>query len=84
MGWIDVQVKKASKILENLPNEPRFYFVHSFFIKSYEQKDILLESNYGFDYVSALERENMVGVQFHPEKSHKFGFQLLKNFIEKY
>jgi glutamine amidotransferase len=84
MGWIDVQVKKASKILENLPNESRFYFVHSFFIKSYEQKDILLESNYGFNYVSALERENMIGVQFHPEKSHKFGFQLLKNFVEQY
>jgi len=84
MGWIDVKAKKASKLLEGLPSEPRFYFVHTFFIQSNNLNDVLLESHYGFDYVSALEHNNIVGVQFHPEKSHKFGFKLLKNFVEKF
>lgn len=82
MGWIDVEIKKQSQLTELLPENPRFYFVHSYYIKANNNKDILLQSNYGFDYTSGLQRKNIYGVQFHPEKSHKYGFQLLKNFAD--
>jgi glutamine amidotransferase len=80
MGWIDVTSQKESLLTVNLPLLPRFYFVHSFFISSKNVNDILLTSKYGFSYTAALQRNNIFGVQFHPEKSHKYGFQLLKNF----
>lgn len=82
MGWIDVKVQKQNKLIENLPDNPRFYFVHSYFILTQKKEDILLTSQYGINYTSALQRENLFAVQFHPEKSHKYGFQLLKNFAE--
>lgn len=68
--------------MENQEN--RFYFVHSYAVKCYDEKDILTTTFYGYEFVSSFEKENIIGVQFHPEKSHKFGMQLLKNFIEKY
>ncbi len=80
MGWIDVEVQKANKLVENLPLNPRFYFVHSYFISTQIKADILLTSQYGITYTSALQKDNIFGVQFHPEKSHKYGFQMLKNF----
>lgn len=84
MGWEYVKAKKASRLLENMYDEPRFYFVHSYFVSVNNPVDALLETNYGFDYVSGFEKGNIVGVQFHPEKSHKFGMVLLKNFAANY
>ena len=84
MGWEYVSLQKESKLFENMFEEPRFYFVHSYYVKANFEKDVLLKTNYATDFVSGFEKENIVGVQFHPEKSHKFGKQLLKNFIEKY
>ncbi len=80
MGWIDVTIRKESLLTTNLPSAPRYYFVHSFFISAKNDADILLTAKYGFSYTAALQRENIFGVQFHPEKSHKYGFELLKNF----
>jgi len=80
MGWIDVTVQKESLLTTNLPTDPRYYFVHSFFISANNDDNILMTAKYGFSYTAALQRENIFGVQFHPEKSHKYGFQLLKNF----
>lgn len=80
MGWIDVSLQKESSLTSNLPSDPRYYFVHSYFISAKKDEDILMTAKYGFSYTAALQRENIFGVQFHPEKSHKYGFQLLKNF----
>jgi glutamine amidotransferase len=64
--------------------EPRFYFVHSYHAEISNAKDALLVANYGYDFVGAVEHENIIGVQFHPEKSHKFGLKLLSNFVRNY
>ena len=84
MGWNDVYPTKQSKLFEGMPEDSRFYFVHSYYIQPKHEQDALLKSNYGFDFTCALEKDNIVGVQFHPEKSHKFGMQLLRNFVENY
>jgi len=85
MGWNEIIAKKDSKLFNNMPeNPPRFYFVHSFHLKANNSKDVLAVSNYGYDFVVGFENENIIGVQFHPEKSHKFGMQVLRNFVENY
>ncbi|WP_035588025.1 imidazole glycerol phosphate synthase subunit HisH [Hippea jasoniae] len=85
MGWNTVKITKKSKLFENMENqESRFYFVHSYYVDCYNKNDILTITNYGIDFVSSFENDNIIGVQFHPEKSHRFGMQLLKNFVEKY
>ena len=84
MGWNEITIDKDSKILAEMFDQPRFYFVHSYHLQCNDQHDVLCSSTYGYSFTSALERENIVGVQFHPEKSHKFGMQLLKNFAELY
>lgn len=84
MGWQNVVVKKQSKMLTGLPNDSRFYFVHSYHLKCNNPQDVILEASYSYNYACAIEKENIVGVQFHPEKSHKFGMKILQNFIELY
>ena len=80
MGWNTVTKKKDHVLARQLGEEPRFYFVHSYHVVCNDRTDILLETRYGCNFTSALQRDNIYGVQFHPEKSHKFGMQLLKNF----
>lgn len=84
MGWEIVSMVKQSNLILNLPQPARFYFVHSYYIECLDSTDRLMQSQYNLTFDSAFERENIVGVQFHPEKSHKFGKQLLTNFIERY
>lgn len=81
MGWNTIQQKKRSNLLEGLQSDPRFYFVHSYFVQSNQPSDVLTTSEYGLNFHSALERDNIMGVQFHPEKSHKFGKTLYTNFL---
>ncbi|HEY4062593.1 MAG TPA: imidazole glycerol phosphate synthase subunit HisH [Puia sp.] len=83
MGWLEVTGKKGSRILEGL-EEPRFYFAHSYHVQPEEPSDELVSAFYGYEFTVGIERDNLTGVQFHPEKSHRFGMQLLKNFGEKY
>jgi glutamine amidotransferase len=83
MGWLEIKSKKDSRLLSNL-NDARFYFAHSYHVVPDNANDALLEAHYGYNFATAVERENIIGVQFHPEKSHRFGMQLLKNFIENY
>lgn len=83
MGWSDVHVKKPSLLFDDMYDEPRFYFVHSYHPVVEQETDILVLANYGYDFVAGVEHENIAGVQFHPEKSHKFGMRLLENFAKK-
>jgi len=80
MGWNEVCPAKESLLLAGLDMAPRFYFVHSYHLVCHQNTDVLLTSNHGYEFVAAVERGNIRGVQFHPEKSHKFGLQLLRNF----
>jgi glutamine amidotransferase len=82
MGWNTVKPEKESVLLSNMVDQTRFYFVHSYYMRCNESRDILLTTPYGFDFTSAIEKENIIGVQFHPEKSHKYGMNILKNFAE--
>jgi glutamine amidotransferase len=82
MGWNRVLVDKQSLLFKDMYEEPRFYFVHSYYVECNNEQDILSTTNYGFDFTSAIEHKNIFGVQFHPEKSHKFGLKLLKNYSE--
>ena len=81
MSWNEVVVSKKSMLMEGLEDEARFYFVHTYHMQLENENDVLTKSNYGYEFVSAVEKENIFGVQFHPEKSHKFGMRLLQNFV---
>ena len=81
MGWNTVNFAKDSKFSSKLAQN-RFYFVHSYFAKCNDSNDILGTTNYSLDFVSSVKKKNIFGVQFHPEKSHYFGKQFLKTFLE--
>lgn len=82
MGWNYVDIKKETPLTKDLPQEPRYYFVHSYYIKANNPSDIMLTTKYGYDFVSALSYENIFAVQFHPEKSHKYGLKIFQNFLD--
>lgn len=82
MGWNLVNIKKDSKLLSELPKDPRYYFVHSYHVVCQSEDDILTTTNYNYEFTSSFQKENIFGVQFHPEKSHKYGIRLMKNFSE--
>ena len=83
MGWNYVYPQKSNSITSGLNEESRFYFVHSYYVSLKNESDVLLKSNYGLDFVSGFQKDNLFGFQFHPEKSHKYGMLLLKNFMEQ-
>ena len=82
MGWNVVRKAKVSPLLDENEEEVRFYFVHSYFVQCAHREDVLLTATYGHDFDAAFARDNILGVQFHPEKSHKFGMGLLRNFAQ--
>lgn len=84
MGWNVVKHCKASPLLKDTEAEERFYFVHSYFVQCQNPSNALLYAEYGHYFDAAFEVENIVGVQFHPEKSHKYGMRMLRNFAEGY
>jgi glutamine amidotransferase len=83
MGWNIVNPKKKHYILENLPQESRYYFVHSYYVSCNDSDDILMTTQYGNEFVSSFQKNNIIGCQFHPEKSHRFGIQLFSNFVHQ-
>jgi glutamine amidotransferase len=84
MTWNYTKQRKPSQLMDAMLDRPRFYFVHAYHAVMKHPEDTLLTTHYGYEYTAAFERENILGVQFHPEKSHKFGMLLLKNFVERY
>ena len=82
MGWNTVSFQKESKLIQEVSENPRYYFVHSYYVDCVHQEDILCSTNYGEDFVSGFQHNNIFGLQFHPEKSHKFGMELLANFCK--
>jgi glutamine amidotransferase len=80
MGWNTIKPLSQDGLLKGLDNESRFYFLHSYYFKCSHSSDSMALTNYGGDFVSAVNDKNIYGVQFHPEKSHGWGIQLLENF----
>ena len=83
MGWNTIEICKNDSLFKDLNKDARFYFVHSYHLVCKNEKDVLAKTDYGYDFVSMVKKGNIMGVQFHPEKSHKFGMQILKNFAEE-
>lgn len=84
MRWNIVDPAKASALLDAQEQELRFYFVHSYYVSCDNPGDVLATTRYGHDFVSAFERGNIVGTQFHPEKSHRFGMAFFRRFVERF
>jgi glutamine amidotransferase len=80
MGWNDVESVRTDGLLKDLGNGARFYFLHSYYFAPNDTSDVLATSIYGERFASAVQRGTIYGAQFHPEKSHGWGIQLLKNF----
>jgi glutamine amidotransferase len=81
MGWNRVSSPADCDLFEGYAERPRFYFVHSYHVVCERPEDAIGTTNYGYDFTSAVRRDNITGTQFHPEKSHKYGIQLLRNFV---
>ena len=82
MGWANVKAKKENPLLWGELEHSRFYHVHKYHVVCDQEKDVLATSGYGIEFVSAIMKNNIMGVQFHPEKSHKFGMQFFNNFLK--
>jgi len=80
MCWNEITPKKSSRLLLHNYKNSRYYFVHSYYMEANKKENILATTNYGVEFVSAVEKNNLYGVQFHPEKSHKYGMKILENF----
>jgi len=82
IGWNQVEICKTSNLLNGIRNGDFFYFNHSYYCVPDNEGDVLTTTDYSVQFASSVERENIFGTQFHPEKSQKTGLQILKNFVE--
>lgn len=81
MGWNEAKPAREHSLLSGLENDSRFYFVHSYHVELEDQSQLLTNTHYYYDFVSGVSRDNITGVQFHPEKSHRYGLAILRNFL---
>ena len=81
-GWNQVRVKNEAALFRQVEDEAYVYFNHSYYCQATDFSDVIAEVEYGIRYACAVRRENIFGVQFHPEKSQTVGLQILKNFVE--
>lgn len=81
VGWCDVKVVHPAGLFDGCSSEPVFYFVHSYHFIPDSEEVVTSTCEYGIDFVSSIQKNNIFGTQFHPEKSHKAGLTLLKNFV---
>jgi glutamine amidotransferase len=82
LGWNEVRLTRQHPIVRGIPSGACFYFAHSYRVICEDQADVLATTDYGGQFASAVQRENLFGVQFHPEKSHDLGARLIRNFLE--
>ena len=82
MGWNTVKIQRQGTLCKQMYPDARFYFVHSFHIVSHEPADVLATTEYGYEFASVIQHGHIMAAQFHPEKSHKYGMKLYKNFVE--
>lgn len=83
MGWDVVSIKMNHPLIKGLQGIQRYYFVHSYHAICDEEKNVLMTCEYGYEFAASVVKDNVMGVQFHPEKSHDFGMALLTNFIKE-
>jgi glutamine amidotransferase len=81
VGWNTIRPRKKSFFLTGVTPGQRFYFTHSYHVYCECNNDVLAMTHYGYDFASAVQKENVFGVQFHPEKSHRRGVELIRNFV---
>ena len=81
VGWNNLSIRQSHEIFSGLPSEPDFYFVHSYAVRALNDFEVLADTEYGVSFHSVICKGNVIGVQFHPEKSQQNGLQLLQNFV---
>jgi len=82
MGWNNILPNNHSQLLSGFNSQSRFYFLHSYYFECHDKENIIATTEYGISYASAVKKDNIYGIQFHPEKSHTNGIQLLHNFAK--
>ena len=82
MGWNSVSAEKDAGLKDAINNDSKFYFVHSYIVECENPDDVWMTTDHGEKFCSAFQRNNILGVQFHPEKSHVFGMNFIKSFID--
>jgi len=82
IGWNSLEFRREQPLFSGLQNQDLFYFVHSYHLVCHEEDNVLSSTTYDYPFVSAVQKDNILGTQFHPEKSHKIGLGILKNFAE--
>jgi imidazole glycerol-phosphate synthase subunit HisH len=82
MGWCPIRVSRSNPLIVDSPEEQRFYFVHSYYVLPRVSEITIATARYGIEFCAAFQSENIFGVQFHPEKSHRFGMALMRQFVE--
>ena len=81
MGWNTVRIVRPAALLANIGERPRFYFAHSYHFECDDPADVVAVTTHGYEFPSVIQRRNVMGAQFHPEKSHRFGMKVLGNFL---
>ena len=84
MGWDVVNMEQDIPLLKGISGRQRYYFVHSYHARCDSQEHVLMSCDYGYEFPAAVIKGNIMGVQFHPEKSHDFGMRLLNNYVKEY
>ena len=83
VGWNECKILNENKLFQGIKDNSDFYFTHSYYLKHYNIEDVITTTMYDINFVSSVNKENIYGVQFHPEKSQSSGLQIIKNFYER-